>query len=270
MHRYCVEKVLYLDNTSNKVNYFDARINKTMKQSLFIVICSIIFSVGSLGAQDEFKNIRFGPEVSPHISWMFTNDNQINSMGNNFGVRLGLMGEYYFTENYALTGGLGLAFNMGGTLKHDVGGELLSRSELSSPNLRNLDDGAEIQYSMQFVELPLGLKMKTRQFGYISYYAHLPVFTLGILTRSRGDIMASNASSTNENLSPDTRFFNVSWGFGGGAEYAVSPETSLLFGLYYQQSMIDITRDKGTLSNGEREDSKGTFGMISLRVGVLF
>lgn len=243
---------------------------KTMKQQLFIVIISIIFLSGSLMAQESFKNIRFGPEVSPQISWMYTNNNQINSEGNNFGLKLGLMGEYYFTENYALTGGLGLAFNSGGTLKHDVGGNLLSRSDLSSSNLNDLDDGAEIKYSMQYVELPIGLKMKTRQFGYVSYYAHLPVFTLGILTRSRGDIMATNASATNENISPDTRFFNFSWGFGGGAEYSVSPETSLVFGLYYQQSMVDVTRDKGTLRTGEREDSKGTFGIISLRLGVLF
>ncbi|SRR6056297_350457 len=241
-----------------------------MKHQLFIVIISLIFAGGPLMAQDSFKNIRFGPEVSPQISWMYTNNNQINSAGNNFGLKLGLMGEYYFTENYALTGGLGLAFNTGGTLNHDIGGQLLGRSELSMPNLNTLDDGAEIKYSMQFVELPIGLKMKTRQFGYISYYAHLPVFTLSILTRSRGDIMASNASATNENISRDTRFFNFSWGFGGGAEYSVSPETSLVFGLYYQQSMIDITRDKGTLRTGEEEDSKGSFGIITLRLGVLF
>jgi hypothetical protein len=241
-----------------------------MKHLLIIVLFAVIFPSEGLLAQESFQNIRFGPEVSPHISWLSTNDNQINGAGNNFGLKLGLMGEYYFTENYALTGGLGLAFNTGGTLKHDIGGNLLSRSELSMPNLRDLDDGAEIDYSMQFVEIPIGLKMKTRKFGYISYYAHLPVFTLSILTRSRGDILASNASSTNENISRDTRFFNISWGFGGGAEYSVSPETSFVFGLYYQQSIIDVTRDKGTQRTGDREDSKGSFGIVSLRVGVLF
>jgi len=241
-----------------------------MKHSLFIVMISVIFTSAAAIAQDGFKNIRFGPEVSPQLSWLSTNDNQINSESYNFGLKLGLMGEYYFTENYAITGGLGLAFNTGGVLKHDIGGDLLGRSELSLPTLNNLDDGAEIDYNMQFVEIPVGLKMKTRKFGYISYYAHLPIFTLGILTRSRADIMASNVSSTNKNISKDTRFFNISWGFGGGMEYSLSPETSFVFGLYYQQSIIDVTRDKGTQRTGEREDSKGTFGIVSLRVGVLF
>jgi len=44
----------------------------------------------------------------------------------------------------------------------------------------------------------------------------------------------------------------------------------LVFGLYYHQSIIDITKDRGTRRNGEREDSKGSLGMIRLRVGVLF
>jgi hypothetical protein len=241
-----------------------------MKYNLHIVWIALFVICCDIGIHAQFSNIRFGPEISPQVSWMFTNDNQINSEGNNLGLKLGLMGEYYFTENYAITGGLGLSFNPGGTLKHDIGGNLLSRSDFSEETLNDLADGAEVQYKMQFVELPIGLKMKTRQFGYVSYYAHLPIFTLGILTRSRGDIMASNASSTNENISPDTRFFNISWGFGGGAEYSVSPETALVFGLYYHQSIIDITKDRGTRRNGEREDSKGSLGMIRLRVGVLF
>jgi len=241
-----------------------------MKHQLFIAIICLIFGLRDANAQDSFKNIRFGPEISPQLSWMFTNDNQILSEGNNFGLRLGLMGERYFTENYALTGGLGITFNYGGTLKHEIGGNLLSESELSSETLNDLADGAEINYTMQFIDIPVGLKMKTRQFGYMSYYAHLPIFTLGILTRARGDIMASNASSTNENISSDTRFFNFSWGFGGGAEYAVSPETSFVFGLYYQQSIIDITKDQGTQNTGNKEDSKGSFGIIRLRLGVLF
>lgn len=241
-----------------------------MKYTLNIVLITLFLLCINTGLQAQFSKIRFGPEISPQVSWLFTNDNQINSEGNNMGLKLGLMGEYYFTENYAITGGLGLSFNPGGTLQHDIGGNLLARSDFSQESLNDLADDAEIQYKMQFVELPIGLKMKTRQFGYISYYAHLPVFTLGVLTRSRGDIMASNVSSTNENISPDTRFFNISWGFGGGAEYNVSPETSLVFGLYYHQSIIDVTSDRGTRRTGEREDSKGSLGVIRLQIGVLF
>ena len=64
-----------------------------MKHKLFIAIICLIFGLSYAKGQETFKNIRFGPEISPQLSWMFTNDNQILSEGNNIGLRLGLMGE---------------------------------------------------------------------------------------------------------------------------------------------------------------------------------
>ena len=41
-----------------------------------------------------------------------------------------VIGEKYFAENYAFSFGIGFAFNQGGTLKHDVGGNLWPNSQL--------------------------------------------------------------------------------------------------------------------------------------------
>ena len=243
------------------------------KKNILLLVGLILGMHTALQAQVDqvdFNNLRFGAQASPFVSWMYTNDNRIQSNGVNVGLKIGMVSEYYFSENYAINSGLSLSFNNGGTLRHEVGGDLLARSELSLPELHDLDDGTDIEYHLQYIEIPIGLKMRTREFGYTRYFVNIPVFHLGILSKARADIMAPNVMSNQENVYQDVFFFTLSWGLGGGLEYSLSSETSLVGGLYYQQSFIDVTRDRGMKSNGQQEDSKGSFGLLSLKFGVLF
>ena len=121
----------------------------------------------SLSAQESF---RFGVQVSPSFSWLASNDNQINGNGTNLGLRLGFNGEYYFTERYAFIAGLGFAFNQGGTLQHNEGGNFWTKSELSNPDFNALPNGVNLKYNLQYVEIPFGLRMRTNEFGYCLLY----------------------------------------------------------------------------------------------------
>ena len=227
-------------------------------------------------AQGDF---RFGFQMSPSFSWMGTNDNKINGNGTNLGLKLGVLGEYYFRQNYALLGGLGFAFNSGGTLKHDIGGNFWPESELSNPDLNSepnsLQDGVNLKYGIQYVEIPFGLKMKTQEFGYLSYFAEIPVITFGVRTQARGDITSNGTTdSEKENIKDDVSLFNISWGVGGGVEFGLSENTAIVAGLFFQNGFTDITNDKATKYNGlsdtPSEDSRGTISSITLRIGVMF
>ncbi|HQU60765.1 MAG TPA: PorT family protein, partial [Saprospiraceae bacterium] len=74
----------------------------------------LVLSLIMLHAQNG--NVRFGFQLSPAFSWMSTSTNKINTNGTNLGLKLGMVGEFYFQENYAVTSGLGFFFNTGGTL----------------------------------------------------------------------------------------------------------------------------------------------------------
>lgn len=241
----------------------------------FSIVFILVFGLLALPAKAQLEDLeidrlRFGVQASPVISFMYANDNQINSDGINLGLKLGLMAEYYFSETYAITSGLNMAFNHGGPMIYEVGGTFLPDSELSEESLREVADGTRIKYNLQYLEIPLGLKMRTEEFGYIRYFAEMPIFHLNILTRARGDIDGPEDQSENENISRDATFFNLTWGFGGGFEYSLSPNSSIVTGLYYHQSFVDITDDSGQKNNGRDENSKGSFGLIQLRVGILF
>lgn len=227
----------------------------------------------------QYGDFRFGFQASPIFSWASTNENYINPNGNFLGFRLGVLGEYYFRENYAFFGGLGFAFNTGGRLQHDFGGTYWTESD-KGIGLEELSPGVNLKYNLQYVEIPFGLKMKTREFGYLRYFAEIPMFTIGFSSDSRGTITKNNmpgAPSEVKDLNIDNEInaIALSWGFGGGVEYNVSSTTSIIGGLFYNTTFTDITDDNGQAFDSIRNitlenDEKTTIQSITVRLGVIF
>lgn len=240
-------------------------------KKIVVIIAFFAFMVSNLVAQSEF---RFGFQFSPTITWLNSSDNRINGNGVAFGgPKLGMVGEKFFQENYAITFGIGFAFNQGGVLRHDFGGDLWKNSELSRPDLHDLDNGVNLRYSLQYVEIPFGLKMRTQEFGYIRYFAEVPMFTLGILTQAKGSVSGTANDTEKEDIRDDVNLFALSWGLGGGIEYSIGPSTSLIGGIYYQNYFTDVTKDDGTRTidgNVSTENSKGILQGITFRLGVMF
>lgn len=219
-----------------------------------IVISISFLFIFVWGYSQDAYNIRFGLQLSPTFTWMQSDASQINRNGANLALKLAMMGEYYFAENYAFTSGLGFAFNHGGTLRYDPEDDYW-KTNLSVQN-------ADLKYSVQYIEVPVGLKMRTRQFGYISYYGE-PYIMFGFRSQSRGDIKGTeiNDIDIKEFVTP----LSMSWGLGVGGEYGVSESTSLIFGLYFQNMFTDMTKD---VDMGD--ESNSNLDGLTIRLGVLF
>lgn len=258
-----------------------------LKKNLIATVCAML--ICWVMGQSQGENFRLGVQLSPSFNWTTTDDNLINRTGTNLGVTIGAVGEYYFNDNLSLTGGLSLAFGRGGTLLHDIGGNLLPESDLSDDVFNTgdkpLPDGVKIKYTLQHLEIPLGLKFRTKEFGYFRHYVEAPILTWGVRTQARGSIDAGELSVDNENIGKDVNFLNLSWGFGLGTEYAISENNSLQAGLYFNRGFIDMTNDDGRKARDNpdqkpsdpdddfifvREDSKGSLNSITLRLAILF
>ena len=235
-------------------------------------IAAFFSLVSTLSAQEE---LRFGFQLSPTFSWMTTNTNQVNNSGTNLGLKMAMIGEFYFRENYAFTSGLGFAFNQGGTLLHELSGKYWPNSDLP---IDTLPDGVKLKYKLQYLEIPLGLKMRTREFGYLRYYLE-PALTLGFRTQSTGSVKGRNVGNDVEkiNIKQEVNGLNLSWGVGGGIEYALSESTSLVTGLSFQVGIADVTDDnRNVVFNPDNqmfdrpENSAGRVHNITLRVAVMF
>ncbi len=222
-------------------------------------------------------DIRFGFQLSPSFGWMSTNETLINSNGTNLGLKLGMIAEFYFRENYAFTTGLGFHFNAGGTLYYEGSfDEVNIWTEVEDLDARAFPGETDFKYSLQFVEIPFGLKLRTREFGYLRYYMQ-PALHLGITTQSRGQIENVTGVDSDEkyDIGSAVNPINLGWGFGAGVEYNVSSSTSLIGGLAFQSGFADLTKDKNTRlvrpgRMDKEDDSKGKINSITLVLGVMF
>ncbi len=222
---------------------------------------------------------RFGIHLSPTWSWMRTDDKLIESSGVNWGLKMGVQGEYYFARNYAFTGGIGFAFGHGGELLNGYpAAVLLPNSNLSDPRLDTVGKDARLHYSLTYLEIPVSLRFRggSGEDSPIRFYAEAPILTLGFLTRANGNIRGNvPVRGEDENIKRDVTSLALSWGFGLGAEYEISQSLVLVGGLQYQQMFTDMTTNKGSVlppnaSEWRRENSRGTSNAITLRLGICF
>ena len=235
-----------------------------------ILVLAICCSTSLLQAQIS-ENVRFGFKLSPHVSWMATDVKPISSGATLAGITVGTIGEWYLSENYVLTTGVGITFNQGGTLNHTQGGRLLPEAELSDPIYDSLPGMSDLRYKVRWLEIPFGFRMRTSEFGKWRLTFEAPIISFGIRMRARGDINAPGLPETDdENINPEINLFNMSYGLSAGGEYSLSEHISLLVAIEYRQGFLDITKDHGVQSDGGFEDSRGTSGFVALKTAVLF
>ena len=240
-------------------------------KKIVVFTAFLTFLLADVQAQD----VRFGFQLSPAFSWMTSNTNKVNSSGTNLGLKLGMVGEYYFQENYAVTSGLGFFFNTGGTLLHERAGNFWVNSELPESCRAATENKTmtKLKYNLQYVEIPLGLKMRTREFGYLRYFIE-PHLGLGFRTQATGDITSEGAECQDINIRSDVNLLNLFWCINGGIEYSVSESTSLVGGAGLQFGFADASKDDDTviLENGTQaaEKSKGSIRAFVIKLGVIF
>jgi hypothetical protein len=270
-----MKKTSILAADFNCPDFSNAKQQLIMKK-IASAFCFLMFALHSLQGQSETE-FRFGVQASPTWSWMKTTDKKLEGTGSNWGLKFGLMGEFYFAPNYAFMSGLGFSFNQGGTIQNGYeNADLWKESNLSEAKYHLIPKEGKYHYRITYVEIPFGLKLRggVSETNPLSYYAEIPVFTLGFRTRAQGDIRGTDDLNTNdEDIRDDVSALSLAWGLGGGIEYDLSG-ASLVAGLHFQQQFTNAKNDgriqkdpAGELSD---DDSKGTIGLISVRIGVFF
>ncbi len=243
-------------------------------KKITLLLC---FSALLLGKAEAQKGVRFGFQASPSWSWLSTNDRKIEGISSNWGVKLGALGEYYFADNYALTTGLGFGFNQGGSLQNGYSRwKPWDQSDLSDIPSDTFSIDTKLHYRINYVEIPLGLKMRggSNEDARFKFYAELPIFTLGFVTKGIGDIRGTNTQNLEDiDIRDEVKGLSLSWGLGGGIEYEFASNATLVAGLAFQKQFTDLTRNgsvEKSAGNWEKEDGKTTFGNLALKIGVFF
>lgn len=260
---------------------------------ILITLIFCLHLINQANGQDG-KDLNIGIQIGSASSWLSSNDNTVKPDGDLIGLRFGLIGEKYFQENYAIIGSFTFLTNQGGTLRHETGGNLLPKSNLSSSSLNSgqkpLPDDTRITYHLNYLEFATGLKLRTNSIGEqrsLRIYAELPTFSAGLAVRSRGDIVANGIDLEDENISKDVTNLYIAWGLGGGIELTLKNGMAFTAGISYQRSFRDLTRDKGTKAielvddkgtpdpsddqyNTKDEDARVLLNGLTIRAGIFF
>lgn len=199
------------------------------------ILLAVLFALSSVSlfAQEDFNGFKLGLTAHPNFGWIRSDIDGIKSNGLRAGFSYGLVGDFYFADNYAFSTGLKLTTINGQT-----------ESELAANN------GQQDIYKLQYIEIPAKLKLTTNEMNGLKFYGE---FGLGnaFNVRAKQDIKGASGTSSAENVDiyKSTAFYRASLIIGGGTQFYVGEKTALDIGLSFNNGFTDIKKGDGTLKS---------------------
>lgn len=199
-----------------------------------ILIFTILLSSIALNAQ----NFRLGFQASPHLTWMNSSKATIENNELRPGIKYGLEADFYLAgfPRYSLNTGLFVA-NHSFTAVYDV-------EETFSINDVAFDERVLIAFKMNYIEIPLNIKLKSDEFYRMKFYGQFGLSNLFNLSASATSSNSEFAGDkVNNGLQNSTiTVYNLNMLMGGGIEYDLGGNTALNLGFQYSNGLIDITQ----------------------------
>lgn len=235
-----------------------------MKTTLLIAFSLFTFSAFAQNNEppgDDWgeRYFHFGLNFTPGIYWTSPNSSNNSANGSAFGYGYGANLEFYFTRNYAILTGFEIT---------NIGAKYIYTSP--NPPAGYSDSTITHDETVQYLQIPFQLKLKTSPFGRMRYYG-LVGFDFGFRLKATDDYTTDlttnrlppyiNPSGNNVDISGQTDFFRASLVIGLGGEYELAGSTALQASLTYNNCFTNLNNTSSNAVN-----IKG----IELMVGVLF
>tara|TARA_R110002049_G_scaffold134601_8_gene294093 strand:- start:2831 stop:3511 length:681 start_codon:yes stop_codon:yes gene_type:complete len=217
---------------------------------------SFLFSIAMM-AQSKFQ---LGFKASPNIHWLKTDVEGVDRDGVNFGFNFGVLADFNISERYSFSTGVESV---------TVGGDTETKNSV-------LD--FEDKYTAKYIEVPISLKLKTNQIGYITYFGQFGL-TAGVNYDANGETTVAGVTTKRSNRQEDMALFRGAIMFGAGMEYNISGSTSLLLGVTFNNGITNIyskdARDdyeeaNKQLGNNNADELKAITNYLALNIGIIF
>jgi hypothetical protein len=273
-----------------------------MKKNILLITALIFATIAT--AQNKAWKIAI--HADPNISWLKSDNNNMSPSGSKLNFGYGISIDKMFTDNYAIATGLNI-FNTGGVLSY-------YRSDVATDKINTTieyDAVSEVTrvYKLKYLEVPLTLRLRTNEIGYITYWVQVGI-GLGFNIKARGDeevdhkqifvdsdgdnigdmwedvstrVINHTGDDAFENvdINEEVQLFRTSLIAGGGIEYNLSGDVSLVAGVVFNNAFSNVLRSEGValskdnpIYNGNNEpqtfDMKAISNALSLQVGILF
>lgn len=184
-------------------------------------------------SNEEDRKFRFGLHFSPNLSWLNPNVNAYSGDGLKLGFAYGFSTEFFIAKNYLFSTGFNLS---------SLGGKLSYEGVYTDNTNTNIPTEINQTYTLKYIDIPLVLKMRTNEIGYLTYYGKFGV-NAGFNYGAEGDFdykdVNGGISADNEDIGSSVSFINMGLVVGAGMEYNVSGNTNVMIGVTFNNGFIN-------------------------------
>ena len=222
-------------------------------KTIVISVLALFFTIETFAQKNEdpYYGFRLGLTAHPTFGVIKAEDGKSN--GTNLGFAYGLMADFNFAEHYSINTGVTVTTINGKSTEINA---MPYHNVVSTPT----PIAYNLKYKMQYIEVPLVLKLKTSKIGAIKWFGQ---FGLSNDFRIKARQDARNGSgllADNVNAADWTNFYRAGLNIGGGGELDLDAHTTLMGGVSFNNGLTNITNSKNIVKNH----------FVSLNLGVFF
>jgi hypothetical protein len=190
--------------------------------------------------------------ANPQLTWMHSIEEEVQYKGLNAGLNAGIEMDVFFAENYAFSTGLFI---------NTTGGKLGYQDTIALRiNQEPVDifPDNQVNYRLQYLAIPLGLKLKTIEIGYTTYWVNAgltPMINIRSKLTDEGDLFEK------ANGKEEISLLNMNYFIKAGVEYSLGGSTAFTGGIGYYHGFMDATT---------RSADKIYTHSVALILGILF
>jgi len=202
---------------------------------------------------------RFGMQLTPTVSWFSSDEiDVVDPDGSILGYSFGVVGDWFFKENYALASGVFL---------NSMGGKLNYIDPSISIDVKNYDgnDGSsigEVTLRPTYLEVPIGFKFLTKDFWRVKFVGQAG-YNQFILLNAK---IRQDSDLDKKDVKDEFTALMSAYHFGFGVEYALGGDAYLTGGILATMGINDVT--KSVSDSGI--DPVNKINSINFKIGVIF
>lgn len=253
-----------------------------------IAVMLVLLSLGTLNAQDQsgvsYRKHRLGVKIAPGLSYLNIDKLGQENDGIDYTFGYGLQYEYGFSEYFSISTGV-LMNSFRGNVEYTDSLYFVFEKTVSGQKM--LDTASQLlgrKYTFKSVDIPIALKLKTPEIGYLTYFAEFGT-TISVIYDSytSKNLVIEDEGSVKTELSDDlakidanedVNLFKGALNIGVGAEYNLVGNTSLLIGLNWTSAFTNILSKTSDeiyyISTQKKFNQIVKSDYISLTLGIQF
>ena len=246
-----------------------------MKKLSILLLLFCFLSVGKTvfaQGENELKNFRFGLKAQPSLGWYKPEEIKKYSSG---GIKIkfgyGLITEFRLSKVASFQTGLEIN-SSGGIIEYLDSTYFVPSGDTNKFYMKTRN------YSVNYIDLPISLKLKSSEIGAITYWGQFGL-NASIRWKAKATDVGHFKNTTTDvtqdplDITSDMSLIQLGLNVGIGIEYNLAGSTSLLVGVNYHNGFTNIMRSESKLlldktATAIKQNTKANF--VSLTVGVLF